>query len=118
MIFDEPDEATRANEGEHLFCPLNATLDLLTERWTLHVLRTLLGGTRRFNEISSEVGLNAHTLRDRLRVLEENGVVTRTVISKTPPNVEYSLTEKGHALNKIFEEIAAWGRQWMEPPRK
>jgi DNA-binding HxlR family transcriptional regulator len=115
---EEPCETTRANESEHLFCPLVATLDLLTERWTLHVLRTLLGGSRRFNEIAGEVGLNAHTLRDRLRVLEENGVVTRTVISRTPPNVEYTLTEKGYALNKIFEEIAAWGRQWMEPPRK
>ncbi len=105
-------------ESEHLFCPLAAALDLLTQRWTLHVLRTLLGGPCRFNEIAQANHLNAHTLRDRLKSLEENGVVTRTVVSVTPPNVEYALTEKGYALNRIFEEIAAWGREWMDPPRK
>ncbi len=102
--------------GEHLFCPFNATLDLLTGRWTLHILRTLLSGPKRFNEIAQLNGINAHTLRERLRVLEEEEVVTRTVISTMPPNVEYRLTEKGEALNKVFEEIAAWGRAYMKPP--
>ena len=98
-----------------LFCPANAALNLLSERWTLHIVRALLGKTKRFNEIAREVGLNPATLRERLRALEEEEVVTRTVISAMPPHVEYALTEKGQALNCIFEALAEWGRTWMKP---
>jgi DNA-binding HxlR family transcriptional regulator len=102
---------------EDIFCPVNGALDLLTARWTLHVVRALLSGPRRFNEIAQAYGINAHTLRERLRALEDEGVVTRTVISTMPPNVEYALTEKGLALNRVFEELADWGRAWVKPPR-
>lgn len=98
-----------------IFCPANAALNLLSERWTLHIVRSLLGQTKRFNEIAREIGLNAATLRERLRALEEEGVVTRTVLSVMPPHVEYALTEKGQALNGIFESLAAWARTWMKP---
>ncbi len=98
-----------------LFCPANAALTLLSERWTLHIVRALLGNKKRFNEIARELGLNPATLRDRLRALEEKGVVTRTVISLIPPHVDYALTVKGQALNGIFESLADWGRTWMHP---
>ena len=97
------------------FCPANAALTLLSERWTLHIVRSLLGGARRFNEIAREIGLNPATLRERLRALEEENVVTRTVVSLMPPHVEYTLTEKGQALNGIFEALDDWGRTWMKP---
>lgn len=102
-------------EGEAIFCPANAVLNLLSGRWTLHIVRSLLEGKRRFNEIGRANGLNPATLRERLRVLEEEGVVTRTVVSEMPPHVEYTLTEKGLALNGIFESLAQWGRDWMRP---
>ena len=54
-----------------IFCPANAALNLLSERWTLHIVRSLLGQTKRFNEIAREIGLNPATLRERLRALEE-----------------------------------------------
>jgi DNA-binding HxlR family transcriptional regulator len=101
--------------GPEIFCPANAALNLLGGRWTLHIVRTLLGQTRRFNEIAREIGLNPATLRERLRALEEEAVVTRTVRSTMPPHVEYALTEKGQALNGIFERIAEWAREWMTP---
>src|ERR1700712_5604419 len=101
MSTENFEEITRANESTHLFCPVDATLDLLTRRWTLHILRTLLDGPRRFNEIAQANHLNAHTLRERLRVLEDERIVTRTVVSTMPPNVEYGLTKKGEALNRI-----------------
>lgn len=97
-------------------CPVDATLNLLNERWTLHIVRTLLSGKRRFNEIARLNGINPRTLRDRLAALEEEGVVTRTVVATMPPNVEYALTEKGLALNCIFEALADWGRTWMRAP--
>lgn len=104
------------NEGAaHIFCPANATLNLLSERWVLHIVRALLDGKRRFNEIGRTHGINPATLRERLRALEEEGVVTRTVVSAIPPHVEYALTPKGLALNGIFEALAEWGRAWMRP---
>lgn len=106
------------DQHEHssdIFCPANAALNLLSERWTLHIVRSLLGKTKRFNEIAREIGLNPATLRERLRALEEEGVLTRTVISLMPPNVEYTLTGKGQALNGIFEALADWARIWMKP---
>ncbi|MGI4790345.1 MAG: winged helix-turn-helix transcriptional regulator [Janthinobacterium lividum] len=108
-------EHEEAEHGSELFCPANAALNLLSERWTLHIVRSLLGSKKRFNEIARVLGLNPATLRERLRALEEEGVVTRTVLSVMPPHVEYALTEKGQALNGIFESLAEWGRTWMKP---
>ena len=101
--------------GPDVFCPISAALNLLNERWTLHIVRVLLGGTKRFNEIARALGLNPATLRERLRALEEEEVVTRTVLSAMPPHVEYALTSKGQALNGIFESLAEWGKTWMKP---
>lgn len=98
-----------------VFCPVNAALGLLNERWTLHLVLSLLGGARRFNEIAREIGLNPVTLRERLRALEDEKVVTRTVVSLMPPHVEYALTPKGQALHDVFEALAEWGRTWMQP---
>ena len=108
----ELDEHSRTTE---IFCPANAALNLLNERWTLHIVRTLLGSKKRFNEIARLIGLNPATLRERLRALEEEQVVTRTVLSTMPPHVEYELTEKGQALNGIFESLVEWAKIWMKP---
>jgi DNA-binding HxlR family transcriptional regulator len=110
------DEETHIVCEDH--CPINATLDLLSGRGTLFIVRSLLSGKKRFNEIARENRLNPSTLRERLRELEAQGVVERTVVSTMPPNVEYELTPKGQALNCIFGSLAEWGRQWMPPPKK
>lgn len=104
------------DEHDKLFCPVNATLDVLNQRWNLRIVRSLLNGKKRFNEIGREHGINPRTLRDRLKVLEEQGIIHRHVVSTMPPNVEYSLTDKGLALNDIFEKLACWGKRWMKPP--
>ena len=93
-----------------IFCPANAALNLLSERWTLHVVRALLPENKRFNEIAREIGLNPATLRERLRALEEEGVVTRPVPGCHAAARRYALTSKGQALNGIFEALADWAR--------
>jgi len=100
------------------FCPILATLNLMSQRWNLHIVRSLLTGKKRFNELGREHGINPRTLRERLIELEEQGVICRTVISTMPPNVEYSLSKKGEALNEIFDALCAWGVKWMEPCEK
>jgi DNA-binding HxlR family transcriptional regulator len=105
-------------EHDELFCPFNATLDLLNARWTLHIVRALLDGKKRFNELSRANCINPRTLRERLKSLEEQGVISRTVVSTLPPNVEYALTEKGKELNAVFEAMSAWGVKWVKPPEE
>lgn len=67
----------------------------------------------RFNELARENGINPRTLCQRLRELEDAGIVERNVISKVPPNVQYRMTAKGQALEKILVSLADWGRSWM-----
>ena len=98
----------------HPFCPVAATLDLLNSRWTLHIVHSLLAKPMRFNEIARELGINPRTLCQRLRDLEEAGIVERNVVSEIPPNVEYRMTEKGQALNSILDSLEEWGRAWMD----
>lgn len=105
-----------ALQTTEIYCPALATLDLLNQRWTLHIVHTLLEGKKRFNEIARINGINPRTLRERLRELEDEGVLSRTVVSAMPPNVEYALTDKGRALSGIFNSLSEWGRRWMKPP--
>lgn len=108
-----------ADECTEIFCPVQATMKLLGQKWTLDIIRALIKGKMRFNEISHAVGgLNARTLSSRLKSLEAEGIVERREISSIPPWVEYELTKKGKALNAVIESMAAWGRGWMQPPAK
>lgn len=102
---------------DELFCPVAATMDLLGQKWALHVLRALVDGKKRFNELAHVLGgVNSRTLRKRLAALEAEGILQRHVLSHIPPWVEYELTEKGHTLNSVIGAIDRWGRRWMKPP--
>lgn len=99
-------------------CPADITLALLGRPATLAIIRSLLAGARRFNEIARAVGCSPNTLRDRLRDLERQDVVTRSVISMMPPNVEYELTPKGRELEAVFDALDRWGRKWASMPKR
>lgn len=106
------------SDARGIYCPVAATMNILNQKWTLHIIRELLSGKKRFNELSHCLGgVNSRTLRDRLKVLEQEEIVSRAVLSTIPPWVEYELTEKGRALNGVIESIAEWGSQWMAPSR-
>ncbi len=115
-------ETPQANESEcreamPSFCPVAASMDILHEKWTLHIVHALLLGHKRFNEIGHALGgINPSTLRERLRRLEVEGIVVRHVIATIPPWVEYELTPKGDALKDVMDAMAAWAIKWMEPP--
>jgi DNA-binding HxlR family transcriptional regulator len=94
-------------------CTVERTLEVIGGKWTTLVLRDLLHGTKRFGELRSNLtGISPKTLTDRLRYLEEQGVVTRTVYPEIPPRVEYDLTEKGQGLGKIILEMSKWGEKF------
>jgi DNA-binding HxlR family transcriptional regulator len=99
------------------YCPVRATLALLGQKWVPHIVHELTGGKRRFNELALKVGgCNSRTLRDRLKNLEELGIVERHIIAIMPPWVEYDLTPKGRHLADALAALERWGETYMTKP--
>jgi DNA-binding HxlR family transcriptional regulator len=91
-------------------CPVAKTLELIGDRWTLLVVRDLLPGTRRFQDlIESLPGIAPNMLSDRLKLMEEHALITRRFYSEHPPRAEYELTAKGKELGIVVGALAAWG---------
>ena len=97
------------------FCPrYHRAVELIGSRWTGAVLRALLSGIQRFTDLTETIpGLSDRMLSQRLKELEAEGIVVRTVIPQTPVRVEYSLTEKGRALGGVIEAVSGWADQWL-----
>jgi DNA-binding HxlR family transcriptional regulator len=97
-------------------CGVDRTLQVLNGKWATLVVRELLGGPKRFGEIRAALGApSAKTLTDRLRTLEYQGILTRTVHAEVPPRVVYELTDQGHSLSGILYAMLAWGDANPEP---
>ncbi|MBC8138784.1 MAG: helix-turn-helix transcriptional regulator [Fibrella sp.] len=76
----------------------------------------LLAGPLGFNELSRQAsGINTTTLSQRLSLLEQHSLITRTVQPAAPPRISYELTEAGRALKKVIHEIAVWSESYLEP---
>lgn len=92
------------------------SMDILTGKWKVHILGTLLyGGKMRFMDLQREIGnIGAKMLSKELRDLEMNQLVTRTVLDTKPITVEYELTEFGKALEPAIDAIAQWGIDYRE----
>ena len=100
------------------FCPVYDAIELLQQKWNLHVIRALLGGSLGFNELSRAVGgCNAATLASRLVHLEEAGLVHKTVVSVMPPRTSYALTSSGVELQGVIDEIDRWARAHLGASR-
>ena len=95
-------------------CSLARALEIVGERWTLLVLRDLAAGPCRFTQLERSLcGISPRTLSQRLRVLEEEGVIARVVYPEAPPRVEYRLTSKGRELAPIVQAMRLYGEQWL-----
>ena len=101
--------------AEHDFCPVYESINLLQEKWTLHIVRSLLRGAKGFNELGRDIGgCNPTTLTQRLERLEAAGVLQKRVESTMPPRTSYRLTEAGRALQGVVDAIDAWGQQHLQ----
>lgn len=99
---------------EHHDCPIEKIAKIIGDKWTLLILRDLGDGCKRFGELQKSVtGISPRTLSTRLRMLEQNGVLTRHVFAEIPPRVEYTLTEKGMALLPLIESMRQYGNKWL-----
>jgi DNA-binding HxlR family transcriptional regulator len=99
------------------FCPhFHHAVELIGRRWTGAIVRAMLAGAGRFSDIAETVpGLSDRLLSERLKELEAEGLLVRTVYSETPVRIEYHLTEKGRALAPAIEALSAWAEQWLAP---
>jgi len=100
--------------GQH--CPVAKSLDVVGERWTLLIVRDLLRGAARFQDLRAKLsGIPPRLLADRLRRMERQGLVARTLYSKRPPRASYALTERGRELGLVVGALAVWGRRFVGP---
>lgn len=97
-------------------CPdYHVAVELIGRRWTGAIVAVLLADSpRRFSELRASVpGLSDRVLSQRMRELEAEDVVVRTVHPGPPLRVEYTLTPKGHDLEPVVRALESWGRRWM-----
>jgi DNA-binding HxlR family transcriptional regulator len=103
-------------EGEHRSgCPINLTLEMLGDRWSLLIIRDLMFGNRRhYRELlaQSEEGISSNILAARLKMLMDEGMITKADNPAHKQKAVYSLTEKAIALVPILAQLGAWGRRY------
>ncbi|RYE86251.1 MAG: transcriptional regulator [Hyphomicrobiales bacterium] len=97
------------------FCPVAIATEVLGARWTLLVIRELIMGTRRFNDLRRGVPrMSPALLSKRLKELEVAGLLNKVASRQGPGVVEYHLTPAGQELEPIIKAIGVWGHRWSE----
>ena len=111
----ETAEATAVEGSRPACCSLyHHAIELVGKRWTGAILLVLMDGPLHFSGIRQLVPeLSDRLLSERLKELEAEGVVERRVLDGSPVRVEYSLTEKGRALEPAVRALKQWGREWL-----
>lgn len=103
------------NASYKQFCPVAMAAEILCTRWTVVLLRELVAGSTRFNELRRGVPrMSPALLSKRLRELEAAGVVTREPVPGAPEIEAYRLTRAGRDLQPVVEAIGMWGQKWVE----
>jgi DNA-binding HxlR family transcriptional regulator len=103
-------------------CPVASALDIVGDKWTLVVLRTIFAGRHRYGElVEIPEGISTNILADRLERLERYGLVTKSPYQQNPVRYQYRLTERGADLLPVLQQLAAWAGlhipgRWTQPP--
>ncbi|SEL96195.1 transcriptional regulator, HxlR family [Roseovarius azorensis] len=91
-------------------CPILRATNVMGDQWSILILREFfLEGPRRFQDLQDMLGLSPNTLSNRLKKLENAGIVARRAYSSNPPRSEYVLTEAGRALGPVMGALRQWG---------
>lgn len=98
---------------EHMCPHFEAAIRLLGKKWTGMIIRVLLGGPRRFSDFKRQIPtLSDRLLTERLRELEDHGILVREVFPDRPVTIEYRLSDKGRALEPVVEAIQGFAEAW------
>jgi DNA-binding HxlR family transcriptional regulator len=111
MISDKGDRMSPARTPDvFLRYPGSAlVISLLADKWTIPVIHVLARGTKRTGELRRAIaGVSQKMLTQTLRMLEERGLIQRTVYPVVPPRVEYRLTELGESINEPLQHLCEW----------
>ena len=104
-----------AQPGYKQFCPLAMAAELLCTRWTMVLLRELVAGSTRFNDLRRGVPKMSPTLlSQRLKELEQAGIIERVELKSEKGIFEYRMTEAGKDLRAVVEAMGNWGQKWVE----
>lgn len=102
----------RKNRTPHPQCVLSDCMAFIGGAWTPNIIWYLSSGPRRFSELRTDIPLvSAKVLTQRLRELEERGVLSRAVMDTSPPSVEYALTDLGREFMPVIQAIAEVGQR-------
>jgi DNA-binding HxlR family transcriptional regulator len=94
-------------------CPVARTLNVVGDRWTILVLRELSWGRKRYLQLLEALdGISTNLLADRLKKLEDAGMVHQVLYSEHPPRAEYRLTDKGRAFVPVLKALRDYGEAW------
>lgn len=97
------------------FCPVAMAAETLCTRWTMVLVREMVAGSTRFNDLRRGVPrMSPSLLSQRLHELEVAGIITRSPITGEPSVHEYRLTEAGRDLQSVVEAFGLWGQKWIE----
>jgi DNA-binding HxlR family transcriptional regulator len=102
--------------SEHICIRYQQAVEFLAKRWTTLILKVLIeeGEPMRFSELKDRINVvSDRVLSERLKELEQEGVVDRKVYPEIPVRVEYSLTDKGRSLTPIVKAIEDWSHEWV-----
>src|SRR5437762_1241704 len=105
-----------AGERESKVCArFHHAVELIGRRWSGAIISVMMGGPQCFNELLAAVpGLSDRLLTERLRELESEGLVRRTVLPGPPVRVSYELTKAGKDLKPVIESLGRWAEQWVK----
>jgi DNA-binding HxlR family transcriptional regulator len=103
------------NDAPRSYCPISLSLEIFGDTWTLLILRDMMfGGKRHFREmLHSDEGISSNILADRLKVLLDQGLITKADDPTHKQKGIYSLTDKGIALLPVLVQIGMWGRRYL-----
>jgi DNA-binding HxlR family transcriptional regulator len=102
------------NDVHDASCAVTCTAELIGAKWTAVIRHDLSEGPRRFTEVEHAcAGISPRTLSERLHLLENEDIVSRTSYGGSPPRVEYELTTKGEAMLPIIEAMSRFGHEWL-----
>lgn len=105
-----------SNKSYNQYCGLAYALDIVGERWTILIIRELFAGPRRFTDLIAGLpGISTNLLSERLKNLEQQGVLNRRVLPPPAGSIVYELTPLGQALEKTLLELGKWGSQFVPP---
>lgn len=109
--------AKQKNSGAQKVCPLfHQAVEVVGRRWSGAILRVLMEGPSRFGELRAAIpDLSDRLLSERLKKLEEFGLLSREVADDRPVVVTYRLTPQGMALKPSLEALGAWAEKWLVP---